>query len=145
MVAEMARVAKRGGCVAAYVWDYAGEMQPLRHFWDAAVALNPGAAAFDEGCLYPSCRPEMLQQLFADAGLVELETSALDVPAVFRDFTDYWKPFLGGHGLAPGYAMSLSERDRAVLREYLRARLRTAPDGSIRLVARAWAVCGIKP
>jgi ubiquinone/menaquinone biosynthesis C-methylase UbiE len=39
-VAEMARVTCGGGTVAAYVWDYAGEMQLMRHFWDAAVALT---------------------------------------------------------------------------------------------------------
>jgi len=60
----------------------------------------------------------------------------------FRDFDDYWGPFLGGQGPAPGYAMSLSEERREALRERIRERLPISPDGSIDLVARAWAVVG---
>ncbi|HEX6143473.1 MAG TPA: methyltransferase domain-containing protein, partial [Geminicoccaceae bacterium] len=43
-VAELRRVVRPEGVVALYVWDYAGEMQFMRRFWDAAVALDPGAA-----------------------------------------------------------------------------------------------------
>jgi len=42
-VAEMVRVTRLGGMVAAYVWDYAGKMELLRLFWDGAVTLDPGA------------------------------------------------------------------------------------------------------
>jgi hypothetical protein len=66
------------------------------------------------------------------------------VPTVFRDFEDYWRPFLSGEGPAPGFAMSLPEERRAELRERIRARLPIADDGSISLVARAWAVRGTK-
>jgi hypothetical protein len=67
---------------------------------------------------------------------------AIDVPTVFRDFDDYWTPFLGGQGPAPGYVMSLDDRRRTELRELLRKRLPRNGDGSIPLVARAWAVRG---
>ena len=69
---------------------------------------------------------------------------AIDVPTVFRDFEDYWTPFLGGQGPAPGYAMSLGEDHRAALREGIRAALPPAPDGSLPLLARAWAVRGVR-
>jgi ubiquinone/menaquinone biosynthesis C-methylase UbiE len=46
-LAEMARVVRPGGTVAAYVWDYAGAMQLVRTFWQAAIALDPAAAARD--------------------------------------------------------------------------------------------------
>lgn len=143
MASEMARVTKSGGTVALYVWDYAGEMQLLRHFFDAAIALNPAALTEDEGLRFPICQPEPLQKLFAEAGLQSVESRPIDVPTVFRDFDDYWSPFLGGQGPAPAYTMSLSEEDRAALREYLRAHLPFASDGSIPLVARAWAVRGL--
>jgi SAM-dependent methyltransferase len=144
-LAEMARVARPGGVIAAYVWDYTGEMQLMRHFWDAAVALDPAARALDEGPRFPLCKPEPLRQLFEEAGLTDVAVRAIDVPTDFRDFDDYWSPFLGGQGPAAGYAMSLDEGQRVALREYLRAHLPAAPDGSIKLIARAWAVRGGRP
>ncbi len=141
-LADMARVARTGGTVAAYVWDYAGQMQLMRYFWDAAVALDPSALDLDEGRRFPICQPEPLAKLFRAAGLRDVETHAIDVPTIFRDFDDYWSPFLGGQGPAPGYAMSLSEERRAELRERLRSTLPVSRDGSIHLIARAWATRG---
>ena len=141
-VAEMRRATRPGGTVAAYVWDYAGEMQMMRRFWDAVVALDPAASEQDEGRRFPICRPEPLSNLFKRSGQCQVETRALDVPTLFRDFDDYWSPFLGGQGPAPGYCVSLSEERRTALRERLRESLPIAADGSIRLKARAWAVRG---
>ena len=141
-VAEMARVVRSGTVVAAYVWDYAGKMELMRYFWDAAAALDPAALELDEGRRFPLCQPAPLTELFAQAGLREVEVRAIDVPTRFRDFDDYWSPFLGGQGPAPGYAMSLSEERRGALRDRIRANLPIADDGSIHLIARAWAVRG---
>jgi SAM-dependent methyltransferase len=139
-VEEMARVARPGGLVAAYVWDYAGEMQMLRYFWEAAAALDPAAYALDEGPRFPICHPEALAGVFQKAGLQQVEVTPLEIETHFKDFDDYWLPFLGGQGPGPGYVMSLSEEKRAALRERLQASLPFAPDGSLLLVARAWAV-----
>ena len=136
---EMARVTGEGGTIAAYVWDYAGKMELMRYFWDAAVELDPGAEHLDEGPRFPLCRPEQLEKLFADAGLKDVRLTPIDVPTRFTSFDDYWQPFLGGQGPAPAYAMSLEETARAGLRDRLRERLPTAADGSISLIARAWA------
>ncbi len=141
-LAEMARVASDGGTVAAYVWDYDGRMELLRIFWDAAVALDPDAASFDEGVRFPLCRPEPLRELFERAGLARVDVRAIDVPTPFADFDDYWQPFLAGQGPAPAYVLSLEEPARASLRERLRLRLPRAADGSITMIARAWAVRG---
>ena len=143
-IAEMCRVARPGATVAAYVWDYAGGMQLMRRFWDAAVALNPATRALDEGSRFPDCRPEPLTKLLTEAGLDDVAVKAIDVPTRFKDFDDYWSPFLGGQGPAPGYCMSLSERDRHALCERIRQSLRIEADGSIHLIARAWAVKGTK-
>ena len=141
-VSEMVRVARPGGTVAAYLWDYAGEMQMMRHFWDAAVALDPDARELDEGVRFPICQPTPLEHLFRDAGLEDVAVRSIEVPTVFRDFDDYWSPFLGAQGPAPSYAMSLAEPQRTALRDRIRAAIPTAADGSIRLLARAWAVRG---
>ena len=139
---EMRRVVRPGGVVAGYVWDYAGEMQLMRRFWDAAAELDPAAADLDEGRRMAGCNPADLEALFSGAGLEEVETRAIDVPTVFADFDDYWSPFEGGQGPAPGYCASLPPDRRAALRERLRETLPAAADGSISLVARAWAVRG---
>jgi len=141
-LAEMARVTRPGGKVAAYVWDYAEGMYLMRRFWDAAVALDPSAITLDEGRRFPLCRPQPLEALFVDAGLEDVQVRAIDVPTVFSNFDDYWSPFLGGQGPAPGYAMSLTEERRALLRERIRAGLAIESDDSLHLTARAWAVCG---
>jgi SAM-dependent methyltransferase len=143
--AEMARVTAPGGVVAVYVWDYAGQMQMMRYFWDAVVALNPDNVDLDESRRFTICNPESLQQLFSDTGLQQVQARAIDVPTHFRDFDDYWSPFLGGQGPAPRYAMSLSEEERVTLREHIRSTLPIAPDGSINLIARAWALRGTRP
>jgi SAM-dependent methyltransferase len=141
-VAEMARVVRSGGTVAAYVWDYAGRMELMRHFWDAAVALDPRAGELDEGRRFPLCQSQPLTRLFADARLSAVEVRAIDIPTVFRDFDDYWSPFLGGQGPAPGYAMALDESKRNALADRIRSNLPIEKDGTIRLIARAWAVRG---
>jgi SAM-dependent methyltransferase len=143
-VAEMARSAKPGGVVGAYVWDYAGNMQLMRHFWDAAAALDSAARALDEGHRFPICKPAPLTELFQSVGLMAVEVRPIDIATEFQDFDDYWSPFLGGQGPAPSYAMALSEEGRVALRERIRAGLPFAADGTIPLVARAWAVRGAR-
>lgn len=139
---EIARVLKRGGVAAAYVWDYAGAMQLMRHFWNAAGALDPAAVELDEGRRFPLCKPEPLRALWTQAGFRNVEVAAIDIETVFKDFDDYWTPFLSGQAPAPGYCSSLTEEARGRLRERLRASLPVALDGSIPLYARAWAVQG---
>lgn len=142
--AEMARVARSGGEVALYVWDYTGGMEMMRRFWDAAIMLNPRARDLQEHWHASFCLPEPLRDLLEKAGLSNVETRAIDIATIFRDFDDYWTPFLGGQSPAPAYCMSLSEEERSSLRERLRETLPAQPDGSIHLKARAWAVRGRK-
>jgi SAM-dependent methyltransferase len=143
MLAEMARASCAGGTVAVYVWDYAGRMEFLRHFWDAAKALDAAAAPLDEGARFPVCAPDALRDLLETAGLERVSTRAIDVPTPFRNFDDFWSPFLGGQGPAPGYVAGLPAERRARLREALRSRLPSSRDGSISLTARAWVARGV--
>jgi hypothetical protein len=139
MLAEMRRVTRPDGTVAIYVWDYAEGMTIMRHFWDAAIEQDPAVEDKAESRRFGICRPEPLRAVFTEAGLHDIEVEPIDVPTVFRDFDDYWQPFLMATAPAPRHAMSLSETDREDLRHRLRDRLPTGPDGSIHLMARPWA------
>jgi hypothetical protein len=141
----MARVARPGGVVAAYVWDYAEGLVMMRHFWDAAAAADPAGAGLDEGARFPVCRPDPLRELWSGAGLTDVSVEAIEIATVFADFADFWNPFLGGQGAAPAYVMSLPANKRDAIRDLLRERLPVAADGSIPLTARAWAVRGSLP
>jgi len=140
-VAEMARAAADGGLVAAYVWDYAGGMTMMRHFWAAAREVEPGAAAYDESTRFPVCRPDGLGELWRAAGLRDVTPHRIEVPTRFAGFDDFWRPFLGGQGAAPAYLMSLPGEQRTAIRELLRARL---PDDALAMTAAVWAVRGIR-
>ncbi|MFS8099080.1 class I SAM-dependent methyltransferase [Lentzea alba] len=136
--AEFARVGK---CVGSYVWDYTNGMQMMRLFWDAAIDVDPAAASHDEGPKFARvCLPGPLRSLWTDAGLRDVEVAGLVVPTVFRDFDDYWTPFLGRTGAAPAYLATLPDEQRDAVRDLLRSRL--PAHGPIELTARAWAVRG---
>lgn len=143
-LAGIKRVLKTGGVAAIYVWDYAEGMQFIRHFFSAAVALDPKAIEHDEGPRFPICHPDALRELFERTELRDVEVRAIEIPTLFRDFDDYWTPFLAGVGAAPAFAMSLNEEHRNALRERIRSELPYNLDGSISLSARAWAVRGKK-
>lgn len=142
-LAEMRRVTTVGGTVAVYVWDYAGRMDFLNHFWDIAVEQNPKASSLHEGRRFPESNASGLKETFKRSGFVEVETVPLEINTDFRDFDDYWKPFLGGQGPAPTYLLSLDQSEREKLRDALFARLPIQADGSITMRARAWAAKGI--
>jgi len=142
---EMVRLVRPGGRAALYVWDYAGHMQIMRYFFDAARSIDPSSTAFDDGINAPICRPGPLRTALEAAGAVNVDVTALDIPAAFRDFDAYWTPFLGGTGSAPKYVAGLTGEMRERLRDAVRAKLPTGPDGEILLAIRAWAVRGTRP
>jgi hypothetical protein len=83
-----------------------------------------------------------LKELLEHNGLEKVEVRAIDIPAAFQDFDDYWSPFLGGTGSAPKYCASLNDVGRERLRDELQQRLPTGPDGEILLAIRTWAAKG---
>jgi ubiquinone/menaquinone biosynthesis C-methylase UbiE len=144
-MAEMRRVTKPGGWVAACVWDYNEGMTTLRMFWDAAIALDPAAERFDERNM-PFCRKGQLAELWRDAGLRDVEETELVIDLEFSSFEDYWSPFLEGQGPAGVYTASLSPERRQELKNRLRQKLLgDRPDGRFSVSARAWAVRGRVP
>ncbi len=141
-ILEMSRVTRPGGKIGIFLWDYAGGMQMLRYFWDAAVELHSSARELDEGLRFPLCREGQLESLMQEVGLKQVEARAIEVKTVFQNFDDYWQPFLGNVGPASIYTMSLSQEDRQELEDKLRKSLPIDDKGSISLIARAWAVKG---
>ena len=142
VIAEMKRVTAPGGTVGVYVWDYAGQMDFLRTFWDVVVELDPSAAELHEGQRFPDCHADALHRLFVSAGLHDVDTASIDIETLFEDFEDYWRPFLGGQGPAGAYVRAMGDPERAALRTTLEKRLPWSADGSIAMQARAWAVKG---
>jgi SAM-dependent methyltransferase len=137
--AEMRRVVREGGAVAACVWDFAGGMRMLRSFWDAALAIDP--AAPDEAADRPFGRDGELATLFAETGLRDVVSGALQVEASYTDFDDFWEPFLGGAGPAGSFLASLDPERRDAVREELGTRI-GSPEGPFTLPARAWYAVG---
>jgi SAM-dependent methyltransferase len=137
-VTEMRRVTRRGGAVAACVWDYSGEMNLLRAFWDAAGELDSdGVRAVDERMQMRFGRRGELGALWRHAGLEDVEEGDIVVFAEYESFDDLWEPFTAGVGPAGSYAASLDpERQEALRTEY--SRRLAVPDGGFRLSARAW-------
>lgn len=138
--AEMRRVVRPGGVVAACMWDGHG-MEMLRITWESVKAIDPDAT--DESGMPFQSEPE-LRELFEQAGFADVATGPLDVIASYEDFEDIWSALLGGAGPAGAYAVSLDEERRAALRDEFHSRLGN-PTGSFRLPARAWAVRGRVP
>lgn len=143
-LAEMKRVGRPGATVAFYVWDYpGGGLEFGRAFWAAASLLDPRARQLVGDQRFPFCTPGGLTDLVRNAGLASVDCAPIEVPAVFKDFEDYWNPFTLGAGPAPGYCMSLDPDARQRLKERLEASLPRSDDGSIPMKVRAWALKAI--
>jgi SAM-dependent methyltransferase len=135
-LAEMRRVTRDGGIVAACVWDHAGGKAPLSPFWRAVAELDPGAP--DESDL-PGAREGQLAALFESAGLDDIDDDALWVRTEHASFEEWWEPFTFGVGPAGAYVAGLDAGAGAELRERCRLLL---GDGRLSLTMRAWAARG---
>lgn len=144
-VAEMVRVTKKGGAVAAYVWDYQEKMGLTQRFWEAAKSVDSGSRSLDEGHRFQLCRPENLRRLFLGEGMNDVTNGSIELKMVFRDFDEYWSPFLGGQGPMGFYLAGLSDAKREQMRKLLQRTLTVGGDGRILLESRALTVRGSKP
>ena len=134
---ELARVTRGDGIVAACVWDHAGGTSPLSTFWHAARELDPDVG--DESDL-AGARAGHLTELFAAAGLREIEETSLEVSAEHPSFEDWWEPYTFGVGPAGAFVAGLDPERQAELRELCRASL---PEAPFVLTASAWAARGL--
>jgi len=134
---EMARVTRTRGVVAACVWDHAGGQGPLGVFWRAAHELDPGVR--DESAL-AGAREGHLAELFAAAGLRDIQQTTVSATVEHPSFEEWWEPYTEGVGPAGAYVASLAPEAQEKLRETCRRLLPAAP---FPLTARAWAVRGV--
>jgi len=134
---EMARVTREQGVVAACVWDLAGGQAPLSVFWEAARELDPDV---DDESQMAGAREGHLAELFREAGLQEIEATALSNTVEHPSFEDWWEPYTLGVGPAGGYAAGLDPKQQAELRELCREKL---PEAPFNLTFRAWAARGL--
>jgi SAM-dependent methyltransferase len=143
-VADMIRVTRPGGVVAACVWD-STTMPLLRAFWDAALTVAPErAGAIDDGRRVGYDRPDELGDLWQARGLVDVSTGELWVRADYDSFDDLFEPFAAGTGHSGACYASLDRAGQERLRAETRERL-GEPDGPFTLTARAWWVRGSVP
>jgi len=120
-VVEMVRVVAPGGTVAAYAWDIMGggfTLQPIQTELKA-MGFSPVRPPSSEASTI-----EVLQKLWTEAGLVEVETRRIDVERSFVDFDDFWgaataAPTLGElfAKMPPDALSGLKTRVRTHLRE----------------------------
>jgi hypothetical protein len=129
------------------VWDFRGGLTYQRLFWDTAAGLDPGAAAARDRLFSGALAlPDGLADLFARAGLADIERASLTIRMDYASFEDYWRPLLGGQGPVGSYATKLAPELRARIEAAVRgAYLSGAPDGPRSMTATAWAVRGRVP
>jgi SAM-dependent methyltransferase len=142
IISNMAGRVKPGGVVAAYVWAYADKMEMLCYFWQAASSVDPSAAERNPAKLFTICYPDKLTELFEGAGLKDVAVIPIDIQTLFTSFYRYWRPFVGAHGSVSKYLGGLNQEMVAAIRDQLQRQIPIEADGTIRLMARAWAIKG---
>jgi SAM-dependent methyltransferase len=146
-VAEMSRVVRPGGIVAATVWDTFGGMPSQRMFWDTISAIAPGAVARRSAAVVrPMTFPGQMKRAFADAGLQQIAEATLAIRMEFTNFDDYWLPLISGQGTLAAFLSTLPES----VPENVQAGVRQAylcdlADGPRSFASIAWAVKGTVP
>jgi len=147
MAAELRRVVRPGGVVAAAVWNSAGGMPHQRLFWDTAAMLDPAAVkARAHTFSRPMTRKGDLAALFAAAGLEDIRESSASIWMDFADFADFWGPIAGGEGTLGKYVTSLPAERAAVLEGHLRTAFESGlPDGERNFGCTAYVCRGVVP
>lgn len=146
-VAEMRRVVRPGGVVAAVVWDHLGGMPGMRMMVDTVAALSEGGRQLrSRYCFQPMMQPGEMKRTFVDRGLADVEQSELMIRMDYQNFDDYWAPIAAGEGPLGKYMAMLDAAERARADAAVRDAYEAGrPDGPRSFANVAWAVRGIVP
>ena len=134
----MQRVARPGGIVAGYVWDFMSELSPSGPFrlgMKDVLADVPALPGAEDSQL------STLHSLFQRAGLGDIVTRTIEVTVEFPDFDAFWAAQTPRYAPTTSMVAALPEHTRLRLIEAIRARVCTSPNGSISYPARANAIC----
>jgi ubiquinone/menaquinone biosynthesis C-methylase UbiE len=144
-VAEMRRVVRPGGTVAAVVWDHLGGMPGMRMMVDTVAALSEGGRQLRSRYLFqPMMQPGEMKRTFVDQGLVDVEEAELMIRMNYKNFDDYWTPVAAGEGPLGKYVATLDAAERARTDAAVRDAFEGGrPDGPRSFANVAWAVRGI--
>lgn len=143
-VAELVRVTRPGGLVAAAMWDFVGGFGFVRAFADSVAVAQPGGEEFRARYFGDSVgSPGRLAALFEAAGLHEVQEQDIAIRQHFADFEDWWSPWLTGQGVAGAFVATLDPARRAEVAALARRTyLAGGPDGPRSFVAVARLATG---
>ena len=144
-VAEMRRVVRSGGVVAAAVWDHLGGMPGMRMMIDTVAALSEGGRRLrGRYCFQPMMEPGELKRTFIEQGLVDVAETQLMIRMDYQNFDDYWAPIAAGEGPLGKYVAALDAAERAHTDAAVRDAYEAGrPDGPRSFANIAWACRGI--
>jgi ubiquinone/menaquinone biosynthesis C-methylase UbiE len=146
-VAEMRRVVRSGGVVAAAVWDHLGGMPGMRMMIDTVAALSEGGRQLrSRYCFQPMMQPGELKRTFVEQGLADITEMQLMIRMDYESFDDYWAPIAAGEGPLGKYVATLDAAERARTDAAVRDAYEAGrPDGPRSFANIAWACRGIVP
>jgi SAM-dependent methyltransferase len=146
-VAEMRRVVRSGGVVAATVWDHLGGMPGMRMMVDTVAALGEaGRELRARYCFQPMMQPGEMKRTFVEQGLVDVAEAELMIRMDYASFDDYWAPIAAGEGPLGKYMATLDAAERARTDAAMRDAYEAGrPDGPRSFANVAWACRGIVP
>jgi len=146
-VAEMRRVVRSGGVVAAAVWDHLGGMPGMRMMVDSVAALNEaGRRLRARYCFQPMMQPGEMKRTFVEQGLADITETELMIRMDYLRFEDYWAPIAAGEGPLGKYVAALDAAERARIDAAVRDAYEAGqPDGPRSFANIAWACRGIVP
>ncbi len=146
-VAQMRRVVRSGGVVAATVWDHYGGMPGMRMMVDTVAALNEsGRQLRNRYCFQPMMQPGEMNRTFVEQGLVEVSEAELLLRMDYQNFDDYWAPIAAGEGPLGKYIATFDPPERARTEAAVRDAYEAGrPDGARSFANVAWACRGLVP